>query len=139
VRYGSARVANFSAWVSLGASALLLVVALAAGGVPSFWIWFGLLAVANAFITLLTPTCYSLGLAPMGERAGTASAVMGFASAAGGAILAGIVSARIDDTVTPMAVGYVVYGAAAVGLLWWARRAAPADRRSLAGAATTAS
>jgi hypothetical protein len=68
----------------------------------------------------------------MGERAGTASAVMGFSSAAGGAVLAGIVSARIGETVTPMATGYVVYSAVAVALLWWARRAAPADRRSSA-------
>ena len=73
VRYGSARVAHFSAVTSLSASALMLVGALAGGGVPSFWIWFGLLGVANAFSTLLTPTCYSLGLAPMGDRAGTAS------------------------------------------------------------------
>lgn len=133
VRYGSARVAAFSASTALAASAVMLMAAVAGDGVPSFWAWFGVLAVANTFSALLTPTCYSLGLAPMGERAGTASAVMGFSSAAGGAILAGIVSARIDDTITPMATGYVIYSAAAVVLLWWARRAAPADRRSIAG------
>ena len=123
VRHGSARVALVAASVALTASATMLVVALATDGVPAFGVWFGLLGVANAFNTLLTPTCYSLGLAPMGERAGTASAVMGFTSAAGGAILAGLVSARIDDTITPMAAGYVIYGGAAVLFLVWAGRA----------------
>ena len=34
-----------------------------------------------------------------------------------------------------MAVGYVIYSAAAVGLLWWARRAALPDRDHLDGRA----
>ena len=79
-----------------------------------------LIAVANAFTTLLTPTCYSLALAPMGDRAGTASGVIGFMTAAGGSALAALVDAAIDDTVTPMAVGYVLYGGIAVGMLTWA-------------------
>lgn len=126
VLYGSARVAMASALVSLATSVALLVACLAGDGVPSFAAWFGLLGIGNAFGTLLTPTCYSLGLAPMGDRAGIASGVMGFASAAGGSILAGLVSTRIADTVTPMAVGYVLYGTITVAALWWAATAAPA-------------
>lgn len=120
VRWGAHRVAVGSALIALGASTSLLFAALTQDGLPNFWIWFVLVAVANAFLTLLTPTCYSLALAPMGDRAGTASGVMGFMAAAGGSLLAAIVDAAIDDTITPMAIGYVGYGAVGVLMLLWA-------------------
>ena len=85
-----------------------------------------LIGFANAFTTMLTPTCYALGLEPMGALAGTASAVMGFVSTAGGSALAAVVDAAIDDTVTPMAMGYVVYGSIALASLLWAGAAASA-------------
>lgn len=121
-RYGASRVAVGSSTLAVTASAVLLVWSLAADGVPSFWVWLILVGVANAFTTLLTPTCYALGLEPMGDRAGTASAVMGFVSTAGGSALAAIVDATISDTVTPMAVGYVGYGSVALAWLHWAAR-----------------
>lgn len=119
-RHGAHRVSMFVALAGLVFSATLLIAALASDGVPTFFVWLILVAVANAFITMLTPTCYALGLRPMGELAGTASAVMGFVSTLGGSALAALVNAQIDGTVTPMAVGYVVYGSIAVGFLVWA-------------------
>lgn len=68
VAWGTHRVAVASAVISLGASVVLLTVSSVQDGVPSFGVWFGLITVANAFTTLLTPTCYSLALAPMGDR-----------------------------------------------------------------------
>ena len=106
-------------------SGLLLVTARASDGVPRFGIWVTLIALTNGFVTLLTPTCYALGLEPMGALAGTASAVMGFSSTAGGSLLAAIVDAAIDGTVTPMAVGYLVYGSVSLTALLLARRRAP--------------
>lgn len=135
VRFGSARVARGAAALAVTTSSILLVAALLTDGVPAFGLWFSLLLVANAFNSLLTPTCYSLGLAPMGERAGTASAVMGFTSAAGGAILAGLISARIGDTITPMAIGYVLYGGAAVLFVLLANRSGQAGREPVEPAA----
>ena len=116
-RHGAHRVAVAVASVSVASSLLLFLIALTQDGVPSFWVWFVLIAVASSAITLLTPTCYSLALEPMGELAGTASGVVGFVSTAGGAVLAAIVDASIDATVTPMAVGYVGYGLIALGFL----------------------
>ena len=89
---------------------IFLLISLQADGVPSFWLWLSFIGTVNVFSVLLTPTCYSLGLEPMGELAGTASAVMGFMSTAAGAGLAAIIDAQIDMTVTPMAAGYVGYG-----------------------------
>lgn len=119
-RYGAHAVAVFCAVTSVVASAVLLVEALRTDGVPSFWTWLALIVIANMFITLLTPTGYSLGLEPLGELAGTASAVMGLVSTAGGSALAAIVDSQIDDTITPMALGYVSYGLIAVAFLLWA-------------------
>ena len=57
----------------------------------------------------------------MGRLAGTASAILGFVTLAGGALLAQVFDSMIDRSVTPMAVGYVVYGSLALAALQWAR------------------
>lgn len=116
-RYGSHRVAIAVVVVFIFLSAILAGLVVAADGVPNFWVWISFIAAANAFLTLITPTCYSLGLEPMGELAGTASGVMGLVQMAGGAILAAVVDALIDDTVTPMVFAYVIYGVLCLGFL----------------------
>ncbi len=121
-RHGAERVAMVCAATVVTLAGVFLVISLRADGVPSFWLWLGFIGTINVFSVLLTPTCYALGLEPMGELAGTASAVMGFMSTAAGAGLAAIVDARIDMTVTPMAVGYVGYGLLSIAFLWMARR-----------------
>ena len=109
-RHGARDVAMFCAVTVVTLAGVFLVISMQADGVPSFWLWLGFIGTVNVFSVLLTPTCYSLGLEPMGELAGTASAVMGFLSTAAGAGLAAIIDSQIDMTVTPMAAGYVGYG-----------------------------
>ena len=106
--------------ILVAASATGLVLTLAADGRPSIWIWFGWVAVANTMITTLTPMCSALALQPMGAQAGTASSVLGVITLAGGAGLAAIIDASIDQTVTPMAIGYLVCSLLTVGALRWA-------------------
>jgi len=120
-RFGSRRVslAVATAFVVVGVAGV--AVTLAEAGVPSIWVFFTWVAVTNALGTVLTPLCSALALEPMGELAGTASAVLGLVSLGGGALLAAVVDARIDSTVTPMVVGSLVFGAAALGLLGWSR------------------
>lgn len=125
-RYSAHRVSLACILASVGFAAVLLVVSLSGDGVPGFFVWLALIAFANAFTVMLTPTCYALGLEPMGELAGTASAVMGFVSTLGGSALAAFIDARIDGTVTPMAWGYVIYGSIAAGFIVWAGADAPA-------------
>ena len=137
-RYGAHRVAVTVAMSSFVLGGLLFVIALATSGVPAFGIWFVLIALANLFTTILTPTCYALGLEPMGELAGTASAVMGFISTAGGSLLAALIDASIDDTVTPMGFGYVFYGGVAVIFLLLAGRANAAAARTVPSAPAAA-
>lgn len=121
-RYGTHRVAIASVALSVALSLVLLVFVVAADGKPNFWIWIALLSGSNVFLTLITPMCYSLALQPLGELAGTASGVLGLVSFAGGSLLAALVDAQIGDTVTPMVLAYIGYGAVSLGFLTWAGR-----------------
>ncbi|MFV2039569.1 MAG: hypothetical protein ACC660_04950, partial [Acidimicrobiales bacterium] len=143
-RYGSHRVGVAVVTVFVTLSGILAVLVVAADGVPNFWVWISFVAVSNAFLTLITPTSYSLGLEPLGEVAGTASGLMGLVQLAGGSLLAAAVGVFIDDTVTPMVFAYVVYGLLCLGFLivgGRARRAettAPRPQRTHASAVAEA-
>ncbi len=91
-----------------------VAVTLGADGQPSFWVWIGFITLLNQLAVSLGPSCFTLGLEPMGELAGTAAAVMGFFTTALGAGLAALIDMRIGLSVTPMAVGYLVYGSVAL-------------------------
>ncbi len=93
------------------------VLALGADGVPSVWIWFGWACVANALNMVLGPMSSAIAMEPMGDKAGMASALLGLTQLGGGAILAALIDARIDGTVTPMIVGSLVYGAAGLACI----------------------
>lgn len=97
-----------------------LTVTLLSDGQPSIWVWFGFIALSNAMITTITPMCSALALQPMGALAGTASSILGVMTFAGGAVLAAIVDAQVDTTVTPMALGYAAYAIGCAIALRWA-------------------
>jgi len=119
-RFGARRVAVALSIAFVGAAMVGVAATIVADGVPSFWIFLGWATVANALGTLITPLCTSLALEPMGALAGTASAVLGAVSLGGGALLAAIVDARIDTTVTPMVVASLIFGALGLVQLLWA-------------------
>lgn len=120
-RHGAPNVARFSTRVMIGAAAVFLVVALTTDGTPPFWFWFAIVTVFASFGTVSTPTMTAMAMTPMARVAGTASAINGVLSIALASLLAAVFDRQIDDTVTPMAVGFLVYSLAAAGLLAWAR------------------
>jgi len=99
-----------------------LIGTIAAGGVPSIWFWFGWALIANAMGIVMGPMSASLALEPMADKAGTAAAILGVAQLGVGAGLAAVIDARIDETVTPMVLGSLVYGALGLGCLLLALR-----------------
>lgn len=113
-RFGARRVSITGMFGFMALGTVHLVTVLAAGGDPGFWVWIIFITVLNQLVIALGPSCYTLGLEPLGELAGTAAAVMGFLATAVGAAAAALVDMRIESTVTPMAVGYLVYGAIAL-------------------------
>jgi DHA1 family bicyclomycin/chloramphenicol resistance-like MFS transporter len=120
-RYGAHRVAVTSIGLVLVLNVALIAVVGGANGRPSFWVWFILITASNVFLSMVTPTGLALALQPMGAIAGTAAGVIGASSVAGSAVLAALVDVRISTTVTPMTVGYLLYGALAMAAALWAR------------------
>jgi hypothetical protein len=67
-------------------------------------------------------------MGPVGELAGTASAMSGATRMAGGAVLGTIIAAGIDTSVTPFAVGAAAMSfctSVTVGIVRWRQRRSP--------------
>ena len=108
-RFGVRPVMN-TMLVSLIVGAVLLVaVTLAGGGTPSFWVFMPLLGLLLAQFMFLMPNMNAEALEPVPHIAGTASSLSGGLRMAGGAILGGIVAARIDTSLTPFALAFLVF------------------------------
>lgn len=106
-------------------SVLAIAVALwswQAGGQPAFLAWFALVTVMNSLKTLVNPLIQAQAMEPMGELAGTASAVIGSISFGGGAVLASFIDRAIAGSVTPLAAAYAGYGLIGLAFAFWARR-----------------
>jgi len=113
---------------AVGGSALAAI-SLAGGGAPSFWLWYGVLTGLNALHVVIAPICNSLAMAPMGEIAGTASAVIGAVSLVAASLLSSITNNLVAGSVTPLSLGYLCYGALAGACIFWAgRQVAPEHR-----------
>ena len=121
-RFGTRRMVVRAATTFVVISVIGLAVALAGNGVPSVWLWFGWAVLANASNTVIGPMSSAIAMEPMGDKAGTASAVLGLAQVGGGAVLAAIVDAQIDRTVTPMIFGALVFGVIGLGCVLLAVR-----------------
>jgi DHA1 family bicyclomycin/chloramphenicol resistance-like MFS transporter len=106
--------------VFLVQSVLFVVVVAATGGVPPFGVFMVLVIVAVANLVAVNPSLVSLAMEEMGHIAGTASAVIGTISYTGGAILAGLVDGAMSDSLIPIALGFLVYGAGMLASMAWA-------------------
>ncbi len=53
----------------------------------------------------------AISLEPMGHLAGTATAITGFVSTTGGALIGGAVGQMFNGTVQPLFAGFAVFGA----------------------------
>lgn len=116
-RFGVRRMVVIAATAFVLVTGLCVALTLGARGVPSFGVWFGWALVTNALSMIMGPMSVSLAWEPMADKAGTAAAVIGAVQFGGGALLAALVDARIDRTVTPMVVGALVFGVAGLGFL----------------------
>ena len=121
-RFGVRSMLRLAAIVHVSMSVVVLMIVLANGGVPSVWLWFAWAVVANALTTIISPMASALAMEPMAARAGTASAFLGLSQLGVGALLAAVIDAQIDATVTPMLLGAVVYGIAGLVALVRATR-----------------
>ena len=103
----------------------LLATCLATDGIPPTWLALTLLALLLANHSLLIPTMNSAAMEPMGAVAGTASAVLGAVTVAGGAIIGGIVDSAFDGTLQPLAWCFGISGVIALVCFSAAHRRRP--------------
>lgn len=114
-RFGTRPVLVTMMSVLVATSVVYVVVALAADGVPAFWLWFALVTVLTASNSSTTPLLQTLSMAPMGAMAGTASSVTGAIIFIVGGVLGSIIDGFISTTVTAFGVGFLVF--TGIGLL----------------------
>jgi DHA1 family bicyclomycin/chloramphenicol resistance-like MFS transporter len=113
-RVGARRIIHGALLAYVATAGLGTLIAVLTGGGPNFWLFMVLLALPLFFHGLLIPNTNSVAMGRLGAVAGTASAIIGAASILGASLVAIVVNALFDGTVTPMITGF--FGAA-VGAL----------------------
>jgi DHA1 family bicyclomycin/chloramphenicol resistance-like MFS transporter len=93
------------------------------GGTPPFALFLvGLLPILLCH-ALLIPNFHAAAMIPMGDVAGTASAVTGTIGTLGGAVLGAAIDASFNGTIIPLATAGLVGSAVALLIYLWADRA----------------
>lgn len=121
-RVGARRLTHFVLIGYTGAAAVVNIANIAAGGSLSFWALIAGLVAIVTFHALLIPNFNTLAMLPMGHVAGTASAVIGTVSLAGGAALGAVIDSLYRDSATPLIISFLVFGMLALGAVVWAER-----------------
>lgn len=120
--FGTRRVAHVILMGYVVAAIGFLTLALATDGRPPLALFMVGLAVMLVSHALLIPNFNTIAMDPMGSVAGTASAVIGTISTAGGALLGAVLDRAFDGTVLPMTIGFVALGVTALFFVLWAER-----------------
>ncbi|RLE23951.1 MAG: MFS transporter [Actinobacteria bacterium] len=128
-RFGIEPVVTAAYSVILSLCVLLIVFSVVGGGVPPIWLFMPVLGLILSAFMFLLPNLNSAAMTPVGDIAGTASALTGSVRLAGGAALGALISSQVTDSVTPFAVGVGAMCFCAAASVWIVRYRA-ADRTS---------
>jgi DHA1 family bicyclomycin/chloramphenicol resistance-like MFS transporter len=120
MRFGMRKMTRYALYFSTVMSALFVIVAIFYDGMPPLPV-FGFYVFLNFFCTgLLFGNYNALALEPVGHIAGMAAALSGFLSSLLSIIGGSIVGQAYHDTVTPLVIGFAIFGALAVLVTEWA-------------------
>jgi MFS transporter, DHA1 family, multidrug resistance protein len=118
--------------IAVGCAVLLMALSLLSGGQPPFWVFTLGIAALMPLVQGLIPNCNTAAMTPLPHVAGTASAIIGTVTVAGGALIGSLASGAFDGTVRPFSAWILVFvGAAAALILFGAT-----TRRGRAGEGT---
>jgi DHA1 family bicyclomycin/chloramphenicol resistance-like MFS transporter len=90
------------------AVAVLLVVALATGGEPPFWLFVVLIAAVLFSQQMLIPNINAAAMQELAHVAGTGTAILNMVSGAFGAVVGEVINRQFDGTITPLAFGFAI-------------------------------
>ncbi|WP_455271519.1 multidrug effflux MFS transporter [Rhizobium herbae] len=119
-RFGMRRISHTSMILFTLLSLVGLGVALA--GTPSFLFSYVLFSILLMFFAVIATNFTAISLEPMGHLAGTATAITGFVSTTGGALLGGLVGQMFNGTVQPLFAGFAAFGALTIVATFWAEK-----------------
>ena len=111
-RFGMRRLSHFAVLVIIAFAALLVVWSHFAP--PPLVGFFCLVAVIMFMFGFGASNMNSLSMEPLGAVAGTAASVFGFIQTVGGALIGSFIGQHFNGTVTPVALGYLAMGIAAL-------------------------
>ncbi|MEN8040786.1 MAG: multidrug effflux MFS transporter [Actinomycetota bacterium] len=113
-------------WIARGyvlATSAFAIIAWSTGGTPAFGLFLaGLLPILMCH-ALLIPNFHAAAMIPMGDVAGTASAVTGTIGTLGGAVLGAVIDASFNGTIIPLATAGLIGSTIALVIYVWADRA----------------
>ncbi len=116
-RIGLTRLVRRMSQVGVLTAWILVAVSLSAGGRPNFWLFTIALAGVIPVAQGLVPNCNTAAMQPLPHVAGTASAVIGTVTTAGGALLGGLATSAFDGTVRPFALAIAIFISIASALI----------------------
>ncbi len=105
---GMARLLGRALLMVFCASVLYLIGSLAWPAMPPFWFYYVYLAVVIFCYGLIFSNLTSLALEPLGHIAGAASSVVNSAATIGSLLVAASIGGNLNETVTPLVVGFGV-------------------------------
>ncbi|MBV2142841.1 multidrug effflux MFS transporter [Falsochrobactrum sp. TDYN1] len=109
-RFGMRRISQTMLLVFTGFSLIWMVLSISTEGHLPFWLLMVIYMTIMFSFSLVTANFNALAMEPLGNVAGTASSVLGFAQTVIGASLGAIIGQAFDGTTTPVAIGYCVLG-----------------------------
>jgi DHA1 family bicyclomycin/chloramphenicol resistance-like MFS transporter len=91
-------------------------------GKPDFMLAYLLFSVLLMMFAVIATNFTAICLEPMGHLAGTATAITGFVSTTGGALIGGAVGQMFNGTVQPLFAGFTIFGAVSIAAVLWAEK-----------------
>lgn len=119
-RFGMRRISHACMLAFTALSVIAFGMALA--GTPPFLFTYLMISLILMFFAAIATNFTAICLEPMGHIAGTATAVTGFVSTTGGAILGGLIGQMFDGTVRPLFGGFALFGLISILAILWAER-----------------
>jgi DHA1 family bicyclomycin/chloramphenicol resistance-like MFS transporter len=95
---------------------------LSLSGRPDFIVAYLLFSVLLMMFAVIATNFTAISLEPMGHLAGTATAITGFVSTTGGALIGSTVGQLFNGTVQPLFAGFTIFGAVTILAVLWAER-----------------
>lgn len=121
-RFGMRRISQTMLLVFTSFSLLWMVLSIVMDGPIPFAVLMIIYMTIMLSFSPVTANFNALAMEPLGEVAGTASSVLGFAQTVIGAALGAVIGQAFDGTTTPVATGYCVLGFVALACVLIAER-----------------